>query len=266
MVDSKGSAIFFWYTLRMKSIVVANWKMNPATFKEAKRLFEATRKSAEGAKNVSVIVAPPAIFLRELATGYKGKRLSFAAQNAHYESVGAFTGETSMSQMKDAKVSHVIVGHGERRAQGETNEDTRKKMLAALQLKISPILCVGEKERATDGDYFHVVREQIRTGLADVAAGKLKQIFIMYEPLWAVGSGNPVTPRNMHEMFIFIKKSLVEMFGEAGMAVRILYGGSVTDANATQLIQEAGVQGFIVGGASLDATKFKALVESIERT
>ncbi|MEK7093354.1 MAG: triose-phosphate isomerase [Patescibacteria group bacterium] len=248
----------------MKSIVVANWKMNPATFKEAKKLFEATRKAAESAKNVSVIVAPPAIFLRELSVGYKGKRLSFAAQNAHYEAGGAFTGEMSMTQAKDAKVSYVLVGHGERRAQGETNEDTRKKMFTALQLKISPILCVGEKERVADGDHFHIVREQIRTGLADIVVGKLKQVVIMYEPLWAVGSGNPVTPRNMHEMFIFIKKTLVEMYGEAGMAMRILYGGSVTDSNAAAMILEAGVQGFVVGGASLDPEKFKALVDSIE--
>src|SRR3989344_450126 len=111
----------------MKSIVVANWKMNPPTMREAKKLFDATRKAAEGAKNVAVIVAPPAIFLRELSVGYKGKRLSFAAQNAHFESGGAFTGEVSMSEVRDAKCSSVIIGHAERRSPptggGEGNDD-----------------------------------------------------------------------------------------------------------------------------------------------
>src|SRR3989344_3354444 len=125
------------YNREMKSIVVANWKMNPVTFKEAQKLFDATKKVAERAKNVSVVIAPPAIYLRELAKAYKGKRIAFAAQHAHFEASGAHTGEISLQQMKNAKVSYVIIGHGERRAMGETNDDTRKKMTAALAMRMT---------------------------------------------------------------------------------------------------------------------------------
>lgn len=247
----------------MKSIIVANWKMNPPTFKEAKKLFEATKKAAESAKDVAVIVAPPAIFLRELSNAYKGKRIAFGAQNMHFENAGAFTGEVSATQFRDAKATYVLVGHGERRALGETNEDTQKKVAAALSVKMTPILCVGEKERVNEGENFSIVREQLRTGLADVTT-KIKQVIVMYEPLWAVGSGNPVMPHDMHVMAIFIKKTLVELYGAIGHSVRILYGGSVNETNAAAMIQEAGVQGFVVGGASLDGKKFRALLESIE--
>ena len=128
----------------MKSTLVANWKMNPETAREAKKLFEATRSASDGVKNVSVIVAPPSIFLRELSANYKGKKISFAVQNAHFEKGGAYTGEISMMQSKDARANYALVGHAERRAAGETNEETRMKVNAALSLRMIPILCIGE--------------------------------------------------------------------------------------------------------------------------
>jgi triosephosphate isomerase len=248
----------------MKSIVVANWKMNPATAKDAKKLFEATKRAADAVKNVTVVVAPPAIYLRELSSGYKGKRISFGAQNASAEPSGAFTGEMSLSQARDAKAAYVIVGHGERRAMGESNADTTKKMAAAVALKMTPVLCVGEKERMANGEHFSIVRKQLTDGLAEITASKLKQIMVMYEPLWAVGSGNPVTAGEMHEMLIFIKKTLVEHFGDVAMSTRILYGGSVNAENARPMVEIAGVSGFIVGGVSLNAATFKALLESLQ--
>jgi triosephosphate isomerase len=247
----------------MKTIVVANWKMNPETFLEAKALFDGTRKATDTARNVSVVIAPPLIFLRELTGQYRGKKIEFAAQNGYFEKTGAYTGEISLAQIKDAGASYVIVGHGERRAMGETNEDTRKKIAAAVNLKMTPILCVGEKERVKDGGHFEIVREQLNVGLMDVPPTKLRQVMVMYEPLWAVGSGTPVAPRDMHEMSIFIKKVVVEKFGEVGHTMRILYGGSVTHENARAMIDEAGVQGFIVGGASLDIVKFTSLLKSL---
>lgn len=248
----------------MNTLVVANWKMNPATFREAKALFEGTRKIVESVKGITVVVAPPALYLRELKKGYKGKRIAFAAQHAHFETTGAYTGDVSLAQMQDSGASYVLIGHGERRKLGESNDDIRQKINGALNLKLTPILCVGERERVKEADHFHVVREQLRVGLGDVLPAKLKQIIVMYEPLWAVGSGNPVAPREMHEMSIFIKKMLVEQFGEGGLAMRILYGGSVDNTNARPMLDEAGVQGFVVGGASINYYKFKALLESLE--
>jgi len=171
----------------MKSIVVGNWKMNPATLREAKKLLDATKKAADTAKHVTLVVAPPVIFLHDLRAAYKGKRVAFAVQNASSEPSGAHTGEISMAQAADAGASYVIIGHAERRGMGETNDDTRKKVAAALAFKMTPILCVGETARASDGAYFNVVKEQLRLGLADVPSPKLGAVIITYEPLWTIG-------------------------------------------------------------------------------
>ena len=247
----------------MKSIVVANWKMNPATFKEAKKLFEATRKAAETAKNVSVIVAPPAIFLRELSVGYKGKRLSFAVQNAHYETGGAYTGEVSMSEARDAKCSSVIIGHAERRAMGEENDDTRRKVVAALSIGLTPVLCIGEKTRSQSGEHFELVREQLVAGFNDVPPAKIPRVVIAYEPVWAIGAERPMSPRDMHEMAIFIRKTVVDRYGQGGMNLKILYGGSVDERNAGEMMQNGDVNGLLVGRVSTDAEKFSALVSAL---
>lgn len=247
----------------MKSIVVANWKMNPASIKEAKKLFDATKKAADIGKNVSIIVAPPAIFLRELSGAYKGKKLSFALQNAHFERDGAHTGENSLAQGADAKAQYVLVGHAERRASGETNEDTAKKVTAALALKLTPILCVGETKRSHDGEHFDFVREQLAAALAHVQPAKLGKILIAYEPVWAIGAASPMTPRDMHEMTIFIRKSIVDSFGQAGMNIRILYGGSIDETTAYDMVRDGDVFGLLVGRASTDAKKFTSLVRSL---
>ncbi len=234
--------------------------MNPATFKEARKLFEATRKAAESAKNVSVIVAPPAIFLRELSVGYKGKRLSFAAQNAHYEAGGAFTGEVSMSEARDAKCSSVIIGHAERRAMGESNEDTRKKVATALAMGLTPVLCIGERTRSQSGEHFEFVREQLVAGFADVPVAKIPRVVIAYEPVWAIGAERPMGARDMHEMAIFIRKTIVDRYGQGGMNLKILYGGSIDESNAGDMMQNGDVNGLLVGRVSTDAVKFAALV------
>jgi triosephosphate isomerase len=249
--------------LRMKSIVVANWKMNPATFREARFLFEATKKAAEGAKNVSVIVAPPSIFLREFSASYRGSRLSFAVQNACFEKAGAHTGEISFAQAKDAKVSCALVGHAERRALGETNDDTRKKVLAALAQKITPILCVGEAKRTASGEHFIFIKEQLRVGLADVPAGNIGRIMVAYEPLWAIGAPKPMNSRDMHEMAIFVRKTVVEIHGEKGMNVKILYGGAIDETNAADMLLNGDVTGFVLGRASEEPHKFTGLMQSI---
>ncbi|HUO50331.1 MAG TPA: triose-phosphate isomerase [Candidatus Paceibacterota bacterium] len=247
----------------MKSIVVANWKMNPATMREAKQLFEATRKVADSIKSVSVIVAPPSIFLRELTSTYKGKKVSFAAQNAHFHTNGAYTGEISMLQVKDAKASAVLIGHAERRLVGETNEETRQKVNAALAAKLTPILCVGETKRTHAGEHFTFIKEQLRTALADVTPGHLTKILIAYEPVWAIGATQAMVPRDMHEMAIFIRKSIVEMHGDKGRTMKILYGGSVDSTNASDMVEHGDVQGLLVGRASTEAEKFAILLKSL---
>jgi triosephosphate isomerase len=248
----------------MKSLVVANWKMNPKTFREAKRLLEATKKAADNSSHVSLVVAPPALFFRELRAGYKGKRIAFAAQNARAEEGGAHTGETSLVQYKDAGAAYVIVGHAERRAMGETNDDTRKKVAAALTQKLIPILCVGETVRSANGEYFTVVKEQLRTGLTDVTPAKLSSVIITYEPLWTIGADKAMGPRDMHEMAIFIRKTIVELKGEQGMNIKILYGGSIDETSAGAMLRDGDVHGLLVGRASEDADRLSALLQAIE--
>ncbi len=247
----------------MKSMVVANWKMSPETMREAKALFEATRKAAESAKDVSVLVAPPAIFLRDLASAYKGRRIVFAAQNGHFEKNGAHTGEISMPQIKDAKASAIIIGHAERRAAGETNAETRAKISMALSQKLQPIFCVGEHNRSAGGEHFLYVKEQLKTGLQDVTPANLGKIVIAYEPVWAIGASEAMSPRQMHEMAIFIRKSLVGSHSEKAIKTKILYGGSIDETNARDMLEGGDVQGLLVGRASTDVSKFAALIKSI---
>ncbi len=248
----------------MKCIVVANWKMNPATIRDAKKLFEATKKAADGAPHVTLIVAPPAIYFRELKTGYKGRRITFAAQNARVESGGAFTGEISLAQYKDAGASYVVIGHAERRGMGETDEDTGKKVSAALVQKITPILCVGETERGSGGEHFEVVRAQLRAGFFNVEPAHVGRVIVTYEPLWTIGKEVAMNPRDMHEMAIFIRKTIVDLKGQVGMNIKILYGGSVDGNNAPAMMKYGDVHGFLVGRASEDGIKLASLLEAIE--
>ena len=258
----------------MKSLVVANWKMNPASLKEAKKLFEATKKAAALAKGVSVVVAPPAIFLRDIAAMQparrgRGGKVGLGVQNVHYEPAGAFTGEISIPQVRDAKANYVIIGHAERRSPpaggGETNEDTRRKVAAAMEAKMIPILCVGEKERTQSGEHFTFVKEQLRVGLTDVSPARLSKVIIAYEPVWAIGGTTAMQPRDMHEMSIFIRKMIVERFGESGMNITILYGGSVDAQNAPDMLRNGDVKGFLVGRVSVDAKAFGELLQAASR-
>jgi len=249
----------------MKSLIIANWKMNPATLKEAKKLFEVTKKTVAGLKGISVIIAPPAVFLRDIAAMRPGK-IGLAAQNVHYESAGAFTGEISVPQVRDAKAQYALVGHAERRSPpaggGETNDDTRRKVAAVLAAQMKPIFCVGEKTRGTSAEHLIFVKEQLLTGLADVPPAKLSKIIIAYEPVWAIGAAQPMQPRDMHEMSIFIRKTLVEKFGETGMNITILYGGAVDATNAADMLVNGDVRGFLVGRASVDARGFADLLRA----
>lgn len=247
----------------MKFLIVANWKMHPATFADAKKLFDATKKAA-AASSAQIVVAAPAIFVRDLARGYRGS-IDFALQNAHFEKEGAFTGETSLAQAKDAKVSWVIVGHAERRSMGESNDDTKKKLAAALALGMKVILCIGEKERNSAGDHFTFIREQLGVAIGGMAPVLLKKVVIAYEPVWAIGASTPMSARDMHEMSIFIRKTVVELIGAGGHAVRVLYGGAIDEATAAPMLSDGDVTGLLVGRVSADPKRIGFLLKAIEQ-
>lgn len=259
---SREARHFFVILKEMKPLVVANWKMNPASYKEARRLFDATKKAADIGSAI-VIVAPPTIYLRELRMGYKGARLLFAAQTAHFEAGGAHTGDVSIQQLKDARVSYVLVGHAERRAAGETNDDVRQKASAAIAANIPPIVCVGESRRSGDGEHFRFVKEQLRAAFTGIPQQKVAKVIVAYEPLWAIGATQAMSPRDMHEMSIFIRKTVVEMCGDVGHKVKILYGGAIDEANVAKMIEEGDVSGLLVGRASQDGAKFTLLLKAL---
>ena len=240
--------------------------MNPPTYKEAKALFDATKKAAEKAKHVHLVVAPPTIFLKPLVAGYRG-RISFSIQNGFHEASGAYTGETSFVQDKDSRATYALIGHAERRYSPngcESNAQVRAKVAAALKIGIVPIVCIGEQSRSPSGEHFAFVKEQIQIGLADVPAPMIKKILIAYEPVWAIGAPKPMQPNDMHEMAIFIRKTIVEMFGAGGMEIQILYGGSVDETSAPAMLRDGDIRGLLVGRASSEIGHMSKLLAAVE--
>ena len=245
-------------------LLVLNWKMNPETLADAKTIFEATKKAVARASKIKAVIAPPAFFLHALAGAYKGRSVVFAAQDIHTDMSGAFTGEVSARQAKATGASHVIIGHAERRKMGETNEDVRKKVGAALKAGLTPVICIGENSRDHSGEYLEVIKQQLATALADVGQADAKKAVIAYEPVWAVGADKPMGAREMHEMTIFIRKMLWEKYEKAANTIPILYGGAVLDPeHAVQIAKESEVDGFLLGRASVDIPKLPPLVSAL---
>lgn len=227
--------------------IIANWKMNPKTLAEAKRLFNAVKKAKKA------IICPPFVYLSEL------KGLDLGAQNCFWEKEGAYTGEVSCSMLKSLGCKYVLVGHSERRKYFKEDKDVNKKVKAVLNAKLIPVFCIGEtKEERNQNKTDAVLKEQISSGLDGV---KLSSIIIAYEPRWAIGTGSPCDVEEAQKMKLFIQKILSKTYGRASLKVPILYGGSVKSNNAKAYIQEAGFNGLLVGGASLDAKEFIKIVK-----
>ena len=248
--------------------IIGNWKMYPKTLKEAKTIFSEHKRAARSIKRTKVIVCPPSVFIAPVITA-KGlsKRILVGAQDTFGEIEGAHTGEVSPTMIASLGATHVIIGHSERRARGETDNEVSRKIALAIEKKLTVILCVGEKTRDDTGEYFGVVREQLRASLAGVPKNASKHLIVAYEPIWAIGAKalRAATPSDLHEMSILIRRQLVEHFGKtAGFKVPILYGGSVDERNAEGFLTQGGVDGLLIGRVSLDPQKFGAIVALAE--
>ncbi|MEX0918080.1 MAG: triose-phosphate isomerase [Candidatus Paceibacterota bacterium] len=249
-------------TKKRELLVVGNWKMNPPTIGNARKLFHdiqdrlGTRPTA-----VRVVVAPPFPYIAPLAALSPSGRVTLGAQDVFYESGGAFTGEVSVSMLKSVGTRFIILGHSERRALGESDAEIYKDVLQVVGNKMSAIVCVGESSRDKQGGYFNTVEAQLTAALKGLDPAAFSYVTIAYEPVWAVGSGKTPAPADVYEMKLFIQKVLTDLFGRTPAAkVRVLYGGSVTKYNATELLAEGQVDGFLVGGASLRATEFAGII------
>ena len=243
----------------MKPLIVANWKMNPQSLAEAKKLFNSIKRGTKNVKNAEVVICPPSIYLSSLAG------LRIGAQNCFWEEAGAFTGEISPLMLKNLKVTYVIVGHSERRKLfNETNKEVNEKIKEALSMNLKPILCVGEtKDERSAGEKAQVLRNQIKEGLKKVSRREIKNISIAYEPIWAIGTGKNCSINETMSSVLFIRKIISRLYSRAlAENMRILYGGSIKKENASDYIKEARANGLLIGGASLKAEEFIEIIKS----
>ncbi|MEK7658725.1 MAG: triose-phosphate isomerase [Patescibacteria group bacterium] len=250
----------------MKNLIVANWKLNPSTQKEAKALFQAVKKKAK-VKNVEVVICPPFAWLAEGRRQAAEGGFILGAQNCFFEEKGAFTGEISVLMLKDLKIDYVILGHSERRKYfNETDEIVNKKIKKVLSANLKPILCIGETdEERQAGKKSEVLEKQITGGLKGVLRENAKTVVIAYEPVWAIGTGNNCSVDETMSSVLFIRKIISKIYNrEIADNMRILYGGSVKSENSGSYIKDAGANGLLVGGASLNAEEFIKIVKSAE--
>lgn len=241
--------------------------MAPTSVKEAKRTFDNIKKVASKLRGVETVICPPSLYLGELRRNVTGHRCTIGAQNVFWEKEGAFTGEISTAQLVDLKIEYVIIGHSERRAMGETDEEVNKKILAALKAKLKVIVCVGESHRDEDGEYTRFISEQIKSALAGVSRSGLSDITIAYEPIWAIGKDalRPASAHDVEEVSILISKVIADIYGNHhDPHTQILYGGSVDDRNAREFLASGSVAGLLVGRASLRPQAFTKILEIAE--
>ena len=248
-----------------KKIVIANWKMNPATLKEAEKLVKGFLASFS-AKKIQVIICPPFVYLEKLKNIFR--KISWGVQNVSCEESGAYTGEISAEMLYNLGTKYVLVGHSERRGMGETNEDVNKKIKACLALGLIPILCVGENERDENHAYLNFVKNQVLECLAGVNKNLFPKIILAYEPIWSISTTinhQDATPADSLEMTIFIRKILSDLSSpKIAGEIKIIYGGSVQEKNVGDFLKNGGVDGVLVGKASLDVKKFTEIVNIAE--
>jgi triosephosphate isomerase (TIM) len=243
-------------------VVAANWKMNK-TIEEAEAFLAEFLPRVE-ASGTEIVICPPFLALKAVVELCAQSRVTVAAQNMHQEPEGAFTGEVSAPMLQEVGVRGVVLGHSDRRAYfGETDEALARKLPAALNAGLRPILCVGETEEQRDaGETGEVLRRQIEADLGAVAGERLADAVIAYEPVWAIGTGRTASPEQAEDAIASIRSLVASRSDPAAAAIRILYGGSVTPDNAPELLGRYEIDGALVGGASLDPEGFARIVSA----
>ena len=246
-------------------VVAGNWKMNKTAAETRALVAEIRAALGDAGGKAEVVVCPPFTNLQAAAEALKGSKIALGAQNMHWKDAGAFTGEISAAMLRDLGVSHVIIGHSERRQYfAETDATVNEKVKAALAAGLVPIVCVGETlaEREA-GKMEAVVTGQVKAGLAGICGCSLAGIVIAYEPVWAIGTGKTATEAQAQEVHALIRKTLADCAGaDVAAKVRIQYGGSMNAANAAGLLAQRDIDGGLIGGAALKAADFAAIVKA----
>ena len=247
-------------------VIAGNWKMN-FTPSEATAFINEIKPMVEGKNNCDIIFCAPFVTIGAAMEAAKGSNIKIGAQNVHFEEKGAFTGEISAKMLKEIGVEYVIIGHSERRQYfGETDTTVNLRTKAALNAGLKVLLCLGEvKEERLAGITNEVVGMQTKLDLAGVSAEDLKNVIIAYEPVWAIGTGLTATPEQADETCGVIRDVVADLYGrEVAEELIIQYGGSMNDKNAAELLSKTNVDGGLIGGASLVAEKFTAIVDAAQ--
>lgn len=252
----------------MKTYIVGNWKLN-FTVGEASIYLHKLLKAMSNYRDIDVIVAPSTIALQPLSLQIDRHKMKLAAQNGFYRDYGAFTGETSFSQLRGI-ADYAIIGHSERRyIFREDDKMVAKKVGAAIRNKITPILCIGETEsERAFGETADVIRDQLSGGLSEVGDDDIDKAIIAYEPVWAISSAKSAklaTPDEVADAVALIRKTLKDLYGKAGENVPVLFGGSVNPSNAGAYLTVPGVNGLLIGGSSLILSEFVDIIETAKR-
>ena len=245
-----------------RKLIVGNWKMNKLR-EEAGGLAENLKRLLAEVHDVDIVVCPPYTALEAVSRVVDGTHIGLGAQNLFWEESGAFTGEVSPYMLLDAGCKWVIVGHSERRGiLKETDGMIRRKIQAALNTGLIPIMCVCESlEERRKEETVNMVERQIREGLRGIEVESPERLTIAYEPIWAIGTGETAAPEQAEEVHAFIRRMLKELYGgDVGEGIRILYGGSVRPENAGELLSSPNIDGVLVGGASLEVDAFSKIV------
>ena len=251
---------------KRRTVIAGNWKMN-FTPAEATAFINEVKPLVAGKDNCDVIFCAPYVTIAAAMEAAKGSNIKIGAENVHFAEKGAYTGEVSAQMLTACGVEYVIIGHSERRQYfGETDETVNLRTKAALAAGMKVILCLGEvKEERLSGITDEVVAMQTKLDLKDVSAEDMKNVIIAYEPVWAIGTGLTATPEQAEDACAVIRATIAELYGnEVAEATTIQYGGSMNDANAAELLAQPNIDGGLIGGASLVAKKFTAIVDAAQ--
>ena len=251
---------------KRRTVIAGNWKMN-FTPAQAKEFIKNVTPLVAGKDNCDIIFCAPYVTIAAAMEAAEGTNIKIGAENVHFAPKGAYTGEVSAEMLRAIGVEYVIIGHSERRQYfAETDETVNLRTKAALAEGMKVILCLGDvKDERLNGITDEVVAMQTKLDLKDISAEQLKNVIIAYEPVWAIGTGLTATPEQAEETCGVIRKTLVAMYGEdAAESVTIQYGGSMNEKNAAELLAKPNVDGGLIGGASLVAEKFTAIVDAAQ--
>lgn len=248
-----------------RKLVIGNWKMNPSSLDEARKIVRRIRSLAGTLTSTDVVACPPYVFIPAALSRRDPDRLRVGAQTVSYEESGPHTGEVSAAMLAGLGVQYVIVGHSEERAAGDTDELVSRRAKAVLDVGMKVILCVGERVRDEGGAYLDDLKEQIKNSLMGIPFSQAKNIILAYEPVWAIGAKEAMQPQHIYETSLFIRKVFSDIFSQhQAMKALVLYGGSVNFRNAADIITVGQVDGLLVGRESVNLPGFVELLKAVD--